>query len=100
MPLEMTVKIDVTKIDKTHLFLGSKGTYLDIAMISNHDGTDQYGNDGFVTQGVSKDARERGERGPIIGNFRWRNNTQQSTPEPAQADNYDDVIPDDSNMPF
>ena len=63
-------KIDVTKIKKEHLFKGQKGTFLDIALHENKDGTDQYGNDGFITQGVSKEARERGEKGPIIGNWR------------------------------
>ena len=64
-------KIDVTKIKKEHLFSGKNGAkHLDIAIHENRDGTDQYGNDGFITQSVSKEARERGEKGPIIGNWK------------------------------
>lgn len=65
------LKIDVTKIDKALLYKGTKGTYLDAALHENRDGTDQYGNDGFITQSVSKEERAKGTKGPIIGN--WRN---------------------------
>jgi hypothetical protein len=63
-------KIDVKKISKEHLYVGAKGTYLDIMMHDNTDGKDDYGNDGFITQSVSKEAKQRGEKGPIIGNWR------------------------------
>jgi hypothetical protein len=72
-------KIDVSKIDKTALFKGAKGIYLDIVIWDNKDGTDQYGNDGFITQDIGKARRDAGERGPIIGN--WRNQTSQVTEE-------------------
>ena len=63
-------KIDATKIDKAHLFKGQKGTYLDLVLIPNRNGVDQYGNDGMVTQGITKEARDKGENGPILGNYR------------------------------
>ena len=62
------VKIDVTKIDKTKLFKGAKGTYLYLTLIENRNGPDQYGNDFMVVQDLGKEARERGEKGPILGN--------------------------------
>ena len=68
MPVSVLLKIDVTKIDKAHLFQGKKGNYLDAAL---HDKKNDFGDDGFITQGVSKEARERGEKGPIIGNWRF-----------------------------
>ncbi len=61
--------IDVKKIDKTALFEGAKGTYLDLVFFDNNDGRDQYGNDGFVVQDIGKDRRLAGERGPILGNW-------------------------------
>ena len=79
-------KINCQKIDKAHLFAGEKGTYLDVCLMENRDGPDQYGNDGFVCQGVSKDARDRGERGPIIGN--WRNVQGKAQPKQAKPDGY------------
>lgn len=63
-------KIDVKKILKQHLFVGAKGTYLDLCLKENKDGPDAYGNDGMIVQEVSKEAREAGERGPIIGNYK------------------------------
>ncbi|MDH4318207.1 MAG: hypothetical protein OEV64_07430 [Desulfobulbaceae bacterium] len=76
-------KIDVTKIDKAHLFKGKSGTYLDISLIENRGGTDQYGNDGFITQGVSKEARAVGVKGPIIGN--WKTIINRSAPASSRA---------------
>ena len=79
-----TAKLDVTKIDKTALFRGAKGTYLDIVIWDNKDGTDQYGNDGFITQDIGKERREAGERGPILGN--WKEMRRDA---PASADDGD-----------
>jgi len=66
----IAIKIDVTKIDKNLLFKGAKGTYLNVTLKDNRDGRDQYGNDGFVSQDVSAEARKAGEKGPIIGNWK------------------------------
>ncbi len=63
------LKIDVTKIDKSLLFKGEKGTYCDVTLMDNKDGPDQYGQDGFAVQDVGKARREAGEKGPIIGNW-------------------------------
>jgi len=93
------LKIDVTKIDKTHLFKGAKGTYLDLTLIENKDGLDQYGNDGFIVQDIGKEAREAGEKGPIIGN--WRNlesKPKAAAPKAKAAPPKDDL--EDSAIPF
>jgi hypothetical protein len=66
--MPIILKLDVTKIDKAHLFQGKKGKYLDLVLIENRDGVDQYGNTHMIVQGVSKEAREAGVRGPILGN--------------------------------
>ena len=62
------LKIDVAKIDKSKLFRGAKGTYLDLVIMENRDGTDRYGNDYMVVQGVSKEDRLAGNKGAILGN--------------------------------
>ena len=64
------VKISTWKIDKAHLYEGKNGKYLNCVLIENKDGQSEYGDDGFIVQDVTKDAREAGERGPIIGNYR------------------------------
>lgn len=73
-------KINVKKIDKALLYAGEKGTYLSGIFVENKDGTDQYGNDGFIVQEVSKEARQAGEKGPILGN--WRNVQTKAAPAP------------------
>jgi len=76
----IVLKIDVTKIDKNHLFQGKSAKYLDAAL---HNRPDEYGNEGFITQSVSKEARARNEKGPIIGN--WKNIGGASKPAQAEA---------------
>lgn len=80
----LRIKIDVTKIDKAKLFRGQKGTYLDVACLM-HAEPDQYGNDAMVVQDLGKEAREAGEKGPILGNAKWavRPDGQQQHPAPV-----------------
>jgi hypothetical protein len=66
----IVLKIDVTKIDKNHIFVGKSGKYIDCILNENKDGVDQYGNIGFIAQSVSKEAKAKGDRGPIIGNYK------------------------------
>ena len=91
-------KINVTKIDKTAMFTGAKGTYLDITLIENKDGRDQYDNDGFVVQELPKARREAGEKGPIIGNYRL---LERSRSQPAKNAPQSQPAPQDSDdVPF
>ena len=97
------VKIDVSKIDKELLFKGSKGTYLDATVFIDPNQADQYGNHGMITQDVSKEARDKGEKGNILGNVVvfWQGDSKpqgQSQQKPVQQaapssfDNFDDDI--------
>jgi len=63
----VAIKIDVTKIDKERLYKGEKGLYLD-AVAYIDDNPDQYGQAGMITQSVSKEEREQGVKGNILGN--------------------------------
>jgi len=64
----IALKIDVKKIDKARLYKGTKGTYLDATIVFDPDNPDQYENHGFIAQSVSKEEREAGQRGEILGN--------------------------------
>jgi hypothetical protein len=75
-------KIDVTKILKQHIFVGAKGKYIDITLMDNKNGVDEFGNAGFVIQDICKEAREAGEKGPILGNFKI---IGQAAPKPTPA---------------
>ena len=59
--------INVKKINKDRLFEGKKGTYLDITILLK-DEEDEYGNRGMIVESTSKEERENGERGTILGN--------------------------------
>lgn len=64
------IKINVTRVKKEALYAGKNGKYLDLTCIENKNGPDQYGNDGFVVQDLGKEARARGEKGEILGNWK------------------------------
>jgi len=94
MKVGVNFKIDVTKIDKSRLFEGKKGTYLDLSTFINIDEKDQYGNNGFISQSVTKEEREDGVETPILGNCRVFY-TAGST---GYADN--PGVQDDDDVPF
>lgn len=64
------LKIDVSKISKERLYKGKKGTYLTAAVILN-DEPDEYGNDGMIIEQISKEEREAGHKGTILGNAKF-----------------------------
>jgi len=66
----VSVRIDVTKIDKDKLYKGQKGQYLDLTTFINLDEQDKYGNNGFISQSVSKEERDAGVKTPILGNVK------------------------------
>lgn len=99
------LKIAVNKIDKTRLFKGKKDTYLDAVLVENRDGPDQYGNDGFISEDVTKEEREAGTRGNIIGNWKHIGGKKPAaTPPPRQpskpAPDPDLDADDGSDVPF
>ena len=66
----ISASIDVSKIDKAKLIKGEKGTYLNITTFVDLDEKDQYDNNGMITQSTTKEEREAGDRGVILGNTR------------------------------
>lgn len=90
------LKINCSVIEKARLFPGKKGQYLDATVFIDLDEKDQYGNSGMVTQDVSKEEREQGVKGPILGNVEVFYKEDQARPQQAQAqqsggfDNFDD----------
>jgi hypothetical protein len=93
-------KIDVTKLDKSHFFKGQKGIYTDLMLIPNKDGGDQYGNDGFVSQGVSKEARDKGEKGKIVGNYKKIHRPEAPQAKPAAKAKVPHDPDQDDDVPF
>lgn len=80
MKIGISIKLDVTKIDKARLFKGKTGAqYLDCTAFIDIDNKGQYGDNGMVTQDVSKEEKQREIRGAILGNGTvfWRDDGQQ-----------------------
>ena len=84
----VNMSLDVTKIDKARLVKGAKGTYLDVTVFIDIDQKDQYDNNGMITQNVTKEEKEAGTRGNILGNCKvfWREDAapQQQATKPQQ----------------
>jgi hypothetical protein len=107
MKIGLSLKIDVTKLDKSRFFKGDKGTYVDLTTFIDLDELDQYGNNGFITQSTSKEERQNGVKLPILGNskvFFKEGQQQQAAQGNYQAqqaldhagqkqDNFSDDIP-------
>ena len=104
MKIGISLKIDVTKIDKNRLFKGEKGTYLDATAFIDTEEFDQYGNSGMITQDVTKEEKEAGTKGAILGNSKvfWKDsgrtaevNQPQHKPVQQQPQGFDNFPDDD-----
>lgn len=81
MKLGLSIKIDVTKIDKSRLFKGEKGTYLDLTTFIDTGEQDQYGNHGFIAQSTTKEERATKFQTPILGNVKVFYSGDQAAPK-------------------
>jgi len=70
MKVGLNLSIDVSKIVKDRLYKGAKGTYLNLTTFVDLDKKDQYDNNGFISQSVTKEERSNGVQTPILGNVR------------------------------
>lgn len=77
----ISVNINVSKIDKAHLYEGKSGKYLSLVLWESPD--DKYGNDYRVVQGVSKEARAQGVKGAILGNAKILGKAKNQSNEDA-----------------
>lgn len=78
MKIGVSFRLNVTKIDKARLFKGAKGTYLDFTGFIDLDNLDQYGNSGFIAQDITKEEKDSGVQGNILGNSKvfWKEGGQ------------------------
>ena len=70
MSKPITISINCQKIDKS---LMKDGKYLNLVIWPNKNGEDEYGNSHYVAQSVTKEQRDQGIKGPILGNARVPN---------------------------
>tara|TARA_R110000787_G_scaffold265004_1_gene370945 strand:- start:461 stop:766 length:306 start_codon:yes stop_codon:yes gene_type:complete len=90
----ISASINVSKIDKTKLIKGEKGTYLNITAFVNLDEKDQYDNNGMITQSTTKEERDAGNQGAILGNSRvfYTGESNNSSPK-DKKETVNDKIP-------
>jgi alanyl-tRNA synthetase len=91
----VALKIDVTKIDDARLFQGKNGAkYLDATVFLNEE-AGQFGDHGMITQSVSKEERESGVKGSILGNAKrlgeFGNNNSAPAPSSQAPAPMDDI---------
>lgn len=83
----INVSINVSKVDKSKLYEGKQGKYLNLTLIPSKS---EYG-DYMVVQSVSKEDRAAGIKGAILGNGKLvEPKSSRPTPTPEnQVDNSD-----------
>ena len=95
----VNLSIDVSKLDKSRLYKGAKGTYANLTVFIDSN-PDQFGKNGGVKEQATKDERDQKVKMPFVGNatiFCSDNpDFQQARVEQAQepaTDEFDDSIP-------
>lgn len=101
MKQSISISIDVSKIDKTALYISPKNgkKYLSL-MLKIREEKDQYGFDGFIVQEIPKDRKATGEKGPILGNAKimdWDTPKPQARPQAPVTNSFDD---EEDDIPF
>lgn len=83
MKIGVSLKIDVSKIDKALLFKGAKGIYLDAKVFIDIDQKDQYENNGMITQEIGQGQQQ----GAILGNCKvfWSDSQTEPTQQNQQG---------------
>lgn len=97
MKLGLDISLNLSKIDKTRITTSSKGEkFLNINSFIDTDNQDQYGNNGMIVHKVSKEEKQQGVRGGIIGNTKvfWKDEQSQPQQQIKQDDpQFDDGMP-------
>jgi len=80
------LKIDVTKLDKTSFYHSEKGPiYADATLFFDPENPGKYGDHGMITQDISKERRDKGDKGAVLGNGKlFRTLPSKNAPQ-AQA---------------
>jgi len=92
----INLKIDVTKLTKSKLYKGEKGTYANVVVADLKGGEDDYGNTHTVYEAQSKEEREAGEDRVYLGNgkmFTFNGNGNANTEPAPEPVGVDDDIP-------
>lgn len=92
--------INCTKINKA---LMKDGKYLNVVIWPNKKGPDEWGNTHIIKQDVSKEQREQGIEGQIIGNAKFPSEQPSAPPPPRHSPttkNDPDLDQPEEDIPF
>ena len=101
----IALNLNLSLVDKARLYKGKKGQYLS-AVLHLTPTVDQYGNNGFVVESTTKEERQAGQRGTILGNAKIltpageQNVAPQVTAYTPPAATADPAKYDDDDLPF
>lgn len=101
----IALNLNLSLVDKARLYKGKKGQYLS-AVLHLTPVVDQYGNNGFIVESVSKEERQAGQRGTILGNAKIitpageTNVAPQVTAYTSPASATEPAKYDDDDLPF
>jgi len=85
----ITLNINVSLINKDRLYEGKKGKYLDAVLIETPNS--DFG-DYMIVESISKEEREAGGRGTILGNAKILvKSTRHEEPQSNELDKTDDL---------
>lgn len=86
----INISINVSKISKDKLFEGKKGKYLNATLIPTPNS--EYG-DFMIVESISKEERQSGKQGIILGNGKFAAKGKQKPAKPAGNESDQDDIP-------
>lgn len=93
----LSISLDVTKINKSELVTGAKGTYLNLT-VSLNDEADKFGNTVSAWQSQTKEQREAKENRNFLGNGKVLFDSDgASKPAPPQQQQQQE---EQSDLPF
>ena len=95
----VSLKIDVTKLDKSRFFEGKNGAkYADLTVFIDPDNADQYGQNGGIQEARTKD-EPKDKKMPYVGNCKvfWQEGGASQAPQTKSDDGWDDDI---DSIPF
>ena len=107
MKIGVNMSINVSKIDKARLFEGKQGKYLDVITFIDIDEVGQYGDNGMVVEGITKEEKDAGGQGTILGNSKvfWRDDGKpvagkEQGGQQAPAQQAPNGFEDSTDVPF
>jgi len=100
MRIGVNIGINVMAIEKARLKESGDKKFLNATVFIDPDNPDEHGQHGMVTQDLSREERDNGVKGSILGNVKvfW-NDSGNVNPTPSEPQGQGNS-PEDTNCPF